>query len=423
MRLYDPTLGRITLRRRRPARDVAGVAARQIGVVFQESFLFNATVRENIAARPPRREPGRDRGGGPRRPRSTTPSPRFPTATTPSSASAAAGSPAASASASPSPAPFCATRGSWFSTRRRRRSIPAPRPRSPRRCRGSAAGRTVISVTHRLASVVDADCIHVLDQGRVVESGRHAELLARHGHYARLWAKQSGFQLSEEGDVATVSPARLRQVPLFDQLDDDDPRAGGVAVRHRATPRRPDDHPPGRRGRPVLHPGARHGGDRWRPRTTRAGASPSARTATTSARSRCCASVPRTASVRTLTPCTLLSLQRRQFDVLLQHAPQLRGRMEAVHTARLTSSHRMSRRNDPSSSGVAFRESRDRLRRVRPGADREGHRPVGVVRPRHDLHAAPRRRPFRRPISRSWTATPTSTRRAASSSAGTTAAT
>ena len=46
--------------------------------------------------------------------------------------------------------------------------------------------------------------------------------------------------------------------------------------------------------------------------------------------------VPRTASVRTLVPCTLLSLQRRQFELLLQHAPQLRARMEAVHSARLS---------------------------------------------------------------------------------------
>jgi subfamily B ATP-binding cassette protein MsbA len=51
-------------------------------------------------------------------------------------------------------------------------------------------GRTALVVAHRLETVVDADCIHVLDGGRVVEAGGHAELLSRGGAYARLWALQ-----------------------------------------------------------------------------------------------------------------------------------------------------------------------------------------------------------------------------------------
>ena len=47
-------------------------------------------------------------------------------------------------------------------------------------------GRTTIVIAHRLATVTGADLIHVIDQGRVVESGVHAELLARDGLYARL---------------------------------------------------------------------------------------------------------------------------------------------------------------------------------------------------------------------------------------------
>lgn len=51
-----------------------------------------------------------------------------------------------------------------------------------------ACGRTVIMIAHRLSTVVNADKIVVLDQGRVAESGTHEALLARGGLYARMWA-------------------------------------------------------------------------------------------------------------------------------------------------------------------------------------------------------------------------------------------
>jgi subfamily B ATP-binding cassette protein MsbA len=51
-------------------------------------------------------------------------------------------------------------------------------------------GRTVLVIAHRLSTVIDADIIYVLEAGRVVEQGSHAELLVRGGTYARLHALQ-----------------------------------------------------------------------------------------------------------------------------------------------------------------------------------------------------------------------------------------
>lgn len=53
-------------------------------------------------------------------------------------------------------------------------------------------GSTCIIVAHRLSSVMDADMICVMEEGRVAGAGRHADLLARNTAYARLWAEQQG---------------------------------------------------------------------------------------------------------------------------------------------------------------------------------------------------------------------------------------
>jgi len=50
----------------------------------------------------------------------------------------------------------------------------------------------VIAIAHRLSTIARMDRLIVLDQGRIVEEGTHAQLLARGGTYARLWQHQSG---------------------------------------------------------------------------------------------------------------------------------------------------------------------------------------------------------------------------------------
>jgi ATP-binding cassette subfamily B multidrug efflux pump len=61
-------------------------------------------------------------------------------------------------------------------------------------------GKTVVAIAHRLSTIAAMDRLVVMDQGRIVEEGTHAQLLARGGLYARLWARQSGGFLGEEAD-------------------------------------------------------------------------------------------------------------------------------------------------------------------------------------------------------------------------------
>ena len=85
---------------------------------------------------------------------------------------------------------------------------------------GVGIGRTLISVTHRLAVARQAQQILVFDHGVLVERGSHDELLAADGTYRKLWEKQSGFTVTPDGRQASVDARRLRNISLLSDLDD-----------------------------------------------------------------------------------------------------------------------------------------------------------------------------------------------------------
>ncbi|MFE1299548.1 ABC transporter ATP-binding protein [Streptomyces sp. NPDC058731] len=90
----------------------------------------------------------------------------------------------------------------------------------------AAAGQTVVLITHRLASVRHADLVHVLAQGRLVETGTPEELLAKGGLYAELYALQAEqFTLRVEGRQTPGAGAR-REDPATARKDAEDKVAG-----------------------------------------------------------------------------------------------------------------------------------------------------------------------------------------------------
>lgn len=58
-------------------------------------------------------------------------------------------------------------------------------------------GRTTIAIAHRLSTIQDADCIYVLDKGKIIESGSHETLLKQKGSYYNMYKLQTGMMVQQ----------------------------------------------------------------------------------------------------------------------------------------------------------------------------------------------------------------------------------
>lgn len=199
--------------------------------------------------------------------------------------------------------------------------------------------RTVISMTHRLATVADADHIFMLEDGRIVEQGSHFELMAAEGAYAALWRKQAGFNFSSDGRHVDVDAARLKSFPILEKLDDD--RLTELAPYFATETFQPGreivrQNDPGdkfyiiARGKVEVWRTEEHTGRIMRVALLQDGDFFGEITLITG--------FPRTATVRTLSVCTLISLERGQFNRMLENSPELFREMSDVALKRLRES-------------------------------------------------------------------------------------
>ncbi len=328
LRFYDPVDGKITI----DGCDLRSVQINsfrsQIGVVFQDSFLFNRTIRENIRM-------GRMDA-------------------TDSEIEVAARAAEIHDAISRFPQGYetmVGERGGQLSGGQRQRiAIARALVRNPEilvldeatsaldpeteahlneTLERVGRGRTVISVTHRLSTIRNMDCIFVLRNGTVQEHGTHSHLVEQNTLYGQLWQKQSGFLLNERGDEATVEPARLRKYPILEKLDDallaeiaglfatellapdylvfsegDTANRFFLIVRGKVSVERNKERIA------VLEDGDCFG------------------------EIALLKNEPRNATIRTLSTCVFLSLRRRHFQFLIERAPHVRKLLDEMLIAR-----------------------------------------------------------------------------------------
>lgn len=198
--------------------------------------------------------------------------------------------------------------------------------------------RTVITVTHRLATIANADQIYVFDRGRVVEHGEHQQLLEREGIYHQLWEKQSGLSLSEQGDEVMIDAARLSKLQFFGQVD----RAILKSIAALFNTERFE------KGETIMQEG--ESGEKFyilvrgRVEVLKQGASEA------TAHSRVAIledgdhfgeialleNIPRTATIKTLTPCIVITLQRKVLHHILSEHPEINEYVRAVLQKRMS---------------------------------------------------------------------------------------
>lgn len=198
-----------------------------------------------------------------------------------------------------------------------------------------AGSMTIISITHRLAPVKEMDRIFVFRQGKVVEQGDHQHLLALNGDYARLWSKQSGFEYRDQKQTFEIKAERLRDIPLLADLDDLSlERISNRFITEQFAS-----------GQEILRQGDR--GEKFYiiakgivdiERKEATGESHRLATLETGdyfGEISLLANVPITATVRASVSTFCLALRRDQFDNMLNELPELKAAIEPVMQARL----------------------------------------------------------------------------------------
>ena len=205
-----------------------------------------------------------------------------------------------------------------------------------------AEARTVIWVTHRLATVTPAASIVVVEDGRLVEQGTHSELLAAGGAYRLLWDQQQGALAGASGDPEGTA-ATLRAVPALADLEE----SGLLKLARRFRAERYAA------AQVVMREG--EAGDtfcvvaRGKLEVTGLTATGEERRLRGLADGDHFGEVAlagggiRSATVTTVTPTELLVLERTDFEALVEQEPQVRERLAAVVQERLQRSRTLAR--------------------------------------------------------------------------------
>ena len=189
-RFYEPTEGQVLIDGR-DARERSQLWLHSnIGYVLQTPHLFSGTVLENLRYGRENATDGGDRSGGQSRLRRRDHRRDCRTAIRATWARAATAFRPARSSFCPSPARCLPTRASLCSTRRRPPSIRSRSGSSRTPSRRSWTGSTSFVIAHRLSTIRRADVILVVNAGRIVERGSHAELMAKKGVYYGLYTRQ-----------------------------------------------------------------------------------------------------------------------------------------------------------------------------------------------------------------------------------------